>query len=261
MGKSSTRNVTAEHEFSKLEHLLTKTAGEVVNCLKVLKTNLAEYDKRNGLLFINTSKSFMRSDIRAAKDMASELRHVADQIAKSDTPSEWEITAARSKINTVSDAMGELKKTARAYDRSDKSKGITGILGNALTSSNNSNNNSHTRGNETSESGLLGSSNTKTESEGSGFGEYSKGSDSEYSSGSGTGLPKASDTVEAVVKRALHDNFSGFSALKHQVLVAEKSLSPSFAERVMDTVSSMTNSLKEEANFAPEGKEKMSMSV
>ncbi|EGZ17210.1 hypothetical protein PHYSODRAFT_498700 [Phytophthora sojae] len=209
MGKSSTRNVAAEQEFSKLEHLLEQTADEIASCLKVLKTNLAEYDSRNGLLFANTSKSFMRSDIRAAKDVASELRHVADQISKSDAPSEWEITATRSKINAVFDALGQLKKTARAYDRKDKSKGIAGILGNALTGNNDS----------------------------------------------------ASDTVEAVVKRTLHDNFKGFSALKHQVLVAEESLSPSFAERVMDTVSSMTSSLKGEAEFAPEGIAKKSMSV
>ncbi|KAG6594227.1 Uracil phosphoribosyltransferase [Phytophthora cinnamomi] len=234
--------------------MLTQTAGEVANCLKVLKTNLAEYDKRNGLLFINTSKSFMKSDIRAAKDLAFELLHVADPIVKSDTPSEWEITAARSKINAVSDALGGLKKTALSYDRKDsKPKVIAGIPGNALSGN-------HCDDEQNSNKNSSSKDKSKSESEGSWLGEDSNGSDSKHNSGSGISI--ATDTLEALVLQTLHDNFNGSSALKHQVLVAERSLSPPFAERVMDTVNFMTNnSLKGNSNFAPEGKAKKTMSV
>jgi hypothetical protein len=224
MGKSTERNVAAEQEFAKMAQLLTQTADEAVACLKALKSNLSEYDKRHGLLFLNTARSFMRSDIRAAKDATLELRHVAHRISKSLTLSEEEITAARSKIHEVADALNHLKKKGRAYDRK----------------------------NHLDEGGLRSSDSIKIESEGSWVSDDSK----DISSGSG-----AADTVENVVRLTLRDKFSGFSALKHQVSVTEDSLSLSFTELVVSTVTSMTNSLKGDAFFEPEVKEKKSMSV
>ncbi|GMF32268.1 unnamed protein product [Phytophthora fragariaefolia] len=244
MGKSSSSNITAEQEFSKLEQLLIQTAGEIARCLKTLKTGLAEYDRRHGLLFINTSKSFMRKNIRAAKDTASELRYVADQISKSEPPSESEITATRSKINEVSDALDNLKRTARAYDRKGKSDGIVGIAAKALTGTKSDSNDGSNKATTTSEDSWLGDN---------------SGSNSERSSTDG--ISSTIDTVEVVVRLTLRNNFNGASALKHQVSIAEESLVPSFADHVMDAVNAMSNSLKGQTNFAPEGKEKKSLSI
>ncbi|KAL3668817.1 hypothetical protein V7S43_006110 [Phytophthora oleae] len=236
MGKSTQHNPAAEQEFSKMEQLLTQTADEAASCLKTLKSNLSEYDKRHGLLFLNTAKSYMRKDIRAAKDKAAELKHVADQINKSETPSEWEITAARSKIHEVSDVLINLKKTARAYDRKNH---LENTSGSDLKAEERHSNPDFDR----------------SESEGSWFSE-------DTSSGrSGSGVSGKGDTVEAVVRSTVRHNFSGFSALKHQVSEAEDSLSPSFTDRVINTMNIMSDSLKGAANFEPEGKEKKSMSV
>ncbi|KAG6977513.1 hypothetical protein JG688_00000264 [Phytophthora aleatoria] len=95
----------------------------------------------------------------------------------------------------------------------------------------------------------------KSESEGSWFSE--EGS----SDHSGNAIGGVTDRVELVLKSTIHDNFSGFSALKHQVSVAEEALSPSFVDHVMNTMASMSNSLKGEDNFEPQGREKKSMSV
>ncbi|KAH7484399.1 hypothetical protein PRIC1_003707 [Phytophthora ramorum] len=234
MGKSTNYSDATKSEFSKLGQLLIQTADEAAFCLKALKSNLAEYDTRHGLFFLNTAKSYMRSDIRATKDMASELRHVADQIDKSETPSESEITAARSKIHAVSDAMIDLKKKARAYDRK-----------NSLDDTS-----------ETSSVSEMSLSSVKTESEGSYIGDENRGESNAHS-----GIVRAADTVEAVVRLTLRHNFSGFSAVKHQIGLAEESLSPSFAESVMDTMASLTSSLKGEEKFASEGKQTKSLSV
>ncbi|GMF22723.1 unnamed protein product [Phytophthora lilii] len=247
MGKSTTSNNTAEKEFAKLEQLLIQTADDVADWLKVSKANLAEYDKRHGLVFINTAKSFMRSDIRGAKDSSSELRHVAYQISKSELPSEKEITAARSQIHTLSDAISQLKKTARAYDKKNLAvKPVTGIIDAVLPGGN------YSKTEEIS----LSSNSTNSESEESWVGEANKGSNNTHSDSFGR-----SDKVEAVVKTTLRNRFSGFSAIKYQLSVAESSLSPSFAERIMDTMASMSDSLKGDDKFAPRDTEKRSASV
>ncbi|KAF4315005.1 hypothetical protein BBO99_00009695, partial [Phytophthora kernoviae] len=232
MGKSINHNTAAEQEFAKLELLLAQTASDTVNCLKVLKGNLAEYDSRHGLHFVNTSKSFMRSDIRAAKDTASELRHVANQISKSKTPSESEITAARSKMNATSDALTDLKKIGRTYDeKNGKEKGITAVIDNMLVGKD-----SKDKGKE-SKGGLFSSGNKKTESESSWFGSNNSSNDDNSGIKHGeAGILGAADTVEAVVKSTLRDSFSGFSALKHQTSIAEKALSPSFVDRAKEAV-------------------------
>ncbi|KAE8906539.1 hypothetical protein PF005_g31704 [Phytophthora fragariae] len=199
MGKSDT-SIAAE--FFKLELLLIQTADDAVHCTKAVKDNLGEYDTRHGLHFANTSKSFMRGSIRAAKDAASELGLLADQIAKSKFLSDWEIAAARNKMKAASDAMKELNKAARVYDEMNgKPKGITRIIDNVLVM----------RFDKRKEDGTLGTA----------------------------------DTVGVVVKSTLRSSFGGFSALKHQISVAEKSLSPSLIERVKETVEDVVIKLKE----------------
>jgi hypothetical protein len=199
MGKSDT-SIAAE--FFKLELLLIQTADDAVKCIKTLKSNLTKYDTHHGLHCVNTSTSFMRSHIRAAKDAASNLRLAADQIARSKFLSEWEIAAAQNNTRTTSEAMKNLKKAARAYDEMNgKPKGITRIIDNVLAGK---------------EVMLSNSGNTLANS----------------------------DTVEAVVKAILRTNFSGFSALKHQISSAENSLSPSLAERAKDAVADVVSKLK-----------------
>ncbi|GMF43422.1 unnamed protein product [Phytophthora fragariaefolia] len=199
----TTDRITTEQELSKLELLLVQTADDVVNCLKVLKGSLAEYDSRHRLRFINTSKSFLRDDIRATKDTASELRDAANQIVEREAPSESEITAARTAMNVTSDAMNELAISGRAYDKSNlKSRGFAGAVVDMLG------------GNK--------SPDRKSEGRRSFEGVKRLGSE---------GILRAPDTVEEVVASTLRDCFCGFSALEDQISAAEKSLSPLFAER------------------------------
>ncbi|EGZ30580.1 hypothetical protein PHYSODRAFT_467523 [Phytophthora sojae] len=199
MGKSDT-SVAAE--FFKLELLLVQTADDAIHCVKTLKDNLAEYDIRHGLHFTNTSKSFMRGFIRAAKDAASDLRLAADQVAKSKYLSDWEIAAARNKMNAASDAMKGLKKAARLYDEMNgKPMGITRVIDNMLV------------------------------------GKYDKMK--------GDGTLGTADTVEIVVESTLRGEFGGFSALKRQIAVAEKSLSPSLIERAREAVADVVIKFKE----------------
>ncbi|KAL4157565.1 hypothetical protein PRNP1_006582 [Phytophthora ramorum] len=204
MNKSTDR-ITTEQEFSKLEQTLVQTADDAVNCLGVLKGNLADFDRRHGLHFGNTSKFYMRGAIRAAKDSASELRAAANQIAECETPTESEITATRSALNATSDVMNELREAARTYEKKRiKSKGITGIV-----------------------VGLLGGGKKDPEKEErkhqyTGAGIEKVGSE---------GILRAPDTVEEVVDSTLRDCFSWFATLKEQISTAEKSLSPLFAER------------------------------
>ncbi|POM61285.1 Endo-1,3(4)-beta-glucanase, partial [Phytophthora palmivora] len=204
MGKPTNRITTnsCKQEFSKLEQTLAQTADDAVNCLKVLKGTLAEFDSRYKLFFINTSKFFMRSDIRAAKDTASELRSAAHQIAECEAPTESEITAARSAMHATSDVMNELVRVARMYDKKNfKSRGITGVV-----------------------VGLFGGKEApKKQSKGSNQGGM------ENKRVGSEGILRAPDTVEEVVTSTLCDCFSGFSTLQHQIATAEKSLSPQFS--------------------------------
>ncbi|KAG7399777.1 hypothetical protein PHYBOEH_007940 [Phytophthora boehmeriae] len=254
MGKATHHNIAAQQEFAKLEILLAQTATDAINCLKVLKGNLAEYDSRHGLHFANTSKSFMRSEIRGAKDSASELRDVANQISKSKTPSEWEISAARSKMNATSDALTDLKKVARSYDeKNGKQKGITAMIDNVLVGN-------HSKEKESKDAFFNKGSKDKEGAPGSEwFGSSSNNNDINHG---GAGILGAADTVEAVVKSTLRDSFGGFSALKHQISTAEKSLSPSFVDRAKEAVAGMTSKLSGESTSSPtrrKGKRNMSM--
>ncbi|POM71061.1 Hypothetical protein PHPALM_12419 [Phytophthora palmivora] len=125
MGKSTERNLAAEKEFAALGQVLIQTANDAAQCLKVLKKNLSEYDSRHGNHFLGTAKSFMRSDIRNAKDISSDLKDVAHQIQKSHKPSKAEVASARNMMNATSQAMDVLKVTALNYDEKNNHGGGT----------------------------------------------------------------------------------------------------------------------------------------
>ncbi|KAG2768174.1 hypothetical protein JG687_00006042 [Phytophthora cactorum] len=206
MGKS----ITTDQEFSKLERRLSQTADDAVNCLKVLKGNLSEFDSRHKLFFVNTSKFYLRSDIRAAKDKASELRAAANQIAECESPSESEITASRSAMHATADALNELARAARTYDKKNlKSKGITGVVTFLIGGKKQSKKESKM----SKDNDPVGMDNNRVGSE---------------------GILRAPDTVEEVVTSTLSDCFSGFMELQHQIATSEKSLSPLFAEGTND---------------------------
>ncbi|CAH0485235.1 unnamed protein product [Peronospora farinosa] len=217
MDKALQSTVAAAKEFFKLEILLIQTADETADCLKILKSNLGEYDKRHGLLFLNTSKSFVRRDIRFAKDTASELKHIAEQIAKSKHPSKGMIAVARRTVNEIFDALCELRTTARLYDRKNLNSGY-----------------GHGHESAEFEDNWLGTEKKSSKIKGSGSRETRKA---------------IADTVEAVVKFTVHTHFSGFSTSKHQLMNAEESLS---ADRIMDTMASIWENCREITNFESE---------
>lgn len=134
MGKSDLHfTAEQEQEFSSLEKVLNQTADDASRCLKLLKKNLSEYDSRHGNHFINTAASYMRSDMRTAKDTADELKRVAHEINKSSQPSKTEIHSARNVMGATAKAMEVLSMTARNYDQKNgRSKGVKGAVDNAL---------------------------------------------------------------------------------------------------------------------------------
>lgn len=250
MGKSSERNIATQQEFSKLEVLLVQTANAATKCLKILKRNLAKYDRRHGLYFRNTSKYFMRNDIRVAKDLASDLRHVAKRICKSKNPTKSEINAARISMNATSDAMGDLKQSGRIYDQNNGvSGGVTSIIDNILGGDDN--NQKESRG------GLFGSSDDKVKE------KYKGGlfGNKKANGNGGGGILKAPDTVEAVVASALRDSFSGFSALKQQIAATENALSPSFATRAKAAVVDVATKLVGDSSPSPTREDTESLSM
>lgn len=91
------------------------------------------------------------------------------------------------------------------------------------------------------EGGLFGKSDKEKEHEGGGlFGKSDK--EKEHRGGmldnpdnNGGGIMGSSDTVETLVKKTLRDNFS-LNALDQQIKAAEKSLSPSIAERAKPSI-------------------------
>ncbi|KAG3241101.1 hypothetical protein PI124_g14029 [Phytophthora idaei] len=124
-----TDNVATEEEFFKLEQVLNQTADDTSNCLKLLKKHLSDYDSRNGNHFNHTTASYMRSDMRTAKDTAMDLKHVAHEINKNQKPSKTEIFSARNMMDATSKAMENLKATARNYDRENKQRmGVKGTV-------------------------------------------------------------------------------------------------------------------------------------
>ncbi|OWZ00858.1 hypothetical protein PHMEG_00027861 [Phytophthora megakarya] len=203
MGKSAERNLAAEKEFVALGQVLIETANDAAHCLKQLKKNLSEYDSRHGNHFVDTSKSFMRNDIRNAKDISSDLKDVANRISKSHKPSKSEVASARNMMNATARAMDVLKVTARKYDeKSGRSTGIKGAIKNAMGK------NGH-----------------------------------EHDANHGGDLFGSPDTVEALVKSTLRDNFN-LNVLSYQINTTEKTLSPSLVDRAKEAVHDVKDKLK-----------------
>ncbi|GMF51947.1 unnamed protein product [Phytophthora fragariaefolia] len=253
MGKAIEHSVTIEQEFLKLGLLLVYTANDATKCLKVLKANLAKYDKCHHSRFRNTSKYFMRSDIRVAKDMASDLRYVATRIRKSKRPTQSEVNAARMSMNATAEAMNDLKKAGHVYDQnSGVSAGTPGIMGGILGGKE--------ENDKAKKGGLLRKSDKTKESTKSNGGLFGFGDNKVEARGS-DGILKSPDTVEAVVRSTLRDSFSGFSALEAQISATEKALSPSLAERAKEAVADVANKLVGDSNPSPNGNDKKRLSL
>ncbi|KAE9048205.1 hypothetical protein PR003_g759 [Phytophthora rubi] len=236
MGKSTDRNAT-EEEFSKLEQVLNQTGDDASNCLKLLKKHLSEYDSRNGNHFVNTASSYMRGDMRTAKDSAMELKHVAHKINKSHKPSKSEVSSARNLMDVTSKAMDSLKLTARNYDKENgQSMGVKGTIDAAVGGH-------HDKEKEKDEKreGLFGRDDKEKEREGGLFGKSDKEKDEhhgrmlDHPDNNGGGVMGSSDTVETLVTKTLRDHFS-LNALDQQLKAAEKSLSPSIVDRAKEAV-------------------------
>ncbi|KAG6975848.1 hypothetical protein JG688_00001976 [Phytophthora aleatoria] len=205
MGKSTDRNIAAENEFAALAQVLIETANDAAHCLKVLKKNLSEYDSRHGNRFLSTAKSYMRSDIRNAKDISADLRHVAHKINKNHKYSKSEVVSARNMLNATANAMDMLKTTARHYDeKNGHATGVRGAIKNAV-----------------------GSTNQKDD-------KYAK-TDNYGPHGHHGGILGNSDTVEALVTSTLRDNLN-LNVLSYQINTAEKSLSPSIVKRAKEAI-------------------------
>ncbi|KAG1695823.1 hypothetical protein DVH05_019162 [Phytophthora capsici] len=226
MGKSTDRNIAAEKEFTSLAQVLVQTADDAALCLKLLKKNLSEYDRRNGHHLRNTAKSFMRSDIRNAKDISSDLKHVAHQIHRSHKYSKMEVASARNMMNTTANAMEVLKATARHYDeKNGQTTGVKGAIKRMLSSENDEPNDS--------KGGLFGRKSDQVNNQGA-FGNGER---------HGGGLLGSPDTVEALVKSTLRDNFN-MNVLSYQISAAEKVLSPSLVDRAKEAVHDVKDKLK-----------------
>ncbi|KAG2786970.1 hypothetical protein PC129_g390 [Phytophthora cactorum] len=279
MGKSD-RNVTAEQEFAALEKVLIQTADDATRCLKLLKKNLSDYDSRHGNHFINTSTSYLRSDMRTAKDTAADLKRAAHEIKKSPQPSEAEIHSARNMMGATAKAMDILNTTACNYDQEKgRSKGVKGAVDNVvgyndkerhekeggffgkdkekestglIGKSDKHKDDKHTglfgKAKDDKHTGLFGKGDTHKDEKHTGlFGKGDKhnkhgdgllgGKTDHHHDGHRGGVFSGSDTVEALVKSTLRENFN-LSALSHQITIAEKSLSssPSFVERAKEAV-------------------------
>ncbi|KAI9986608.1 hypothetical protein PInf_025561 [Phytophthora infestans] len=290
MGKSD-RNVTAEQEFAALEKLLIQTSDDATRCLKLLKKNLSDYDSRHGNHFINASTSYMRSDMRTAKDTAADLKHVAHRISKSPQPSETEIHSARNMMGATAKAMDILNTTARNYDQEKgRSKGVKGAVDNMIGHNDKEYHEREggvfdkNKEKESKGTGLFGKNDERKHEKHTGLfgkdkddnkhtGLLGKGDkhkdekhtdllgkgDKEKKHGHGLlggrtdhhhdehrgGIFSGSDTVEALVKSTLRENFN-VSALSHQITISEKSLSssPSFVERAKEAVHEVKEKIK-----------------
>lgn len=194
--------IDSNQVFVNLNQLLVKTADDAANYLKVLKGNLSEFDSRHKLFLMNSSKFQLKGDIRAAKNTTSGLRGVASQIVKCEKPTELEVTAARSAMHTTVNALNDLARSARTFDKKDHK--LTGVAVDLLYS-------------------VKGSTNEPNERKGDDLESL------EIKRTGSEGVLRAPDTAEEVVALTLGDCFSGFKELQHQIATAEKSLSPLFA--------------------------------
>ncbi|CAH0481971.1 unnamed protein product [Peronospora belbahrii] len=274
MGKSSAEHhAITEEEFVKLEHVLNQTASDASACLKLLKKHLSEYDSRNGNHFSNTATSYLRNDMRSAKDTAAGLKHVAREMRHSGHRSKAELSSARNMMDATAKAMENLKMTGRNYDKANKqSKGIKGTIDVAMGGHHNHDTDDNKHGllgkhgdqkhhdehggglfgkKETEEhhheGGILNSDNHTHHGE-DGGGLFGK-KETEGHHGllhtqdkNGGGIIGSSETVETIVEKTIRDNFS-LTALDHQLTAAEKSMSPSMMERAKEKMHDVKDKL------------------
>ncbi|CAI5714730.1 unnamed protein product [Hyaloperonospora brassicae] len=192
-------SATAAREFASLATVLCCIADDAIACLKSLKKRLAHCDSRHGRRFVHTAVAYLRTDLRAAKDAASALPHVAHQLVTRWERSESATDAARDVMGRLAKAMDRLQTTAHQYDeevvlrRQSQQRKADG---------------QHSTGCARAPAGRAGR-------------------------GTGHVGAQATDTVEQLVKTIVRDNFN-ISALSHQITIANKSLScsTSSVERV-----------------------------
>uniref|UniRef100_M4C6B4 Uncharacterized protein n=1 Tax=Hyaloperonospora arabidopsidis (strain Emoy2) TaxID=559515 RepID=M4C6B4_HYAAE len=231
MVKSSDHHATVEEEFSKLELALNQTAGDTSVCLRLLKKQLSEYDHRNGNIFTHSATSYLRSDMRLAKDTANELKHVAHQISHSPKPSKSEVASARHSMNETSRVMEALTTTARNYDKENgQSKGIKGTIDTMIGGHHDKD--EHEKHEDKKHGGLFGDKK-----------EGHHGGLSSHADKNGGGIMGTTETVEGLVQKNLRENFNT-KALDHQISVAEKALSPSIMERAKEAIHDVKDKLK-----------------
>ncbi|CAI5741915.1 unnamed protein product [Hyaloperonospora brassicae] len=248
---------TVEEEFSKLELVLNQAAGDTAVCLRLLKKQLSDYDHRNGNIFAHSALSYLRSDMRSAKDTAMHLKNVAHQISHSLKPSKAELIAARHAMNSTTRVMEALTATARNYDKENgQSKGIKGTIDAVLGGRHDKD--KHEKhslfGKETGaahgknmapEGGLFGAKREGDTTHGVLPGEkdeHHRGFAAAAADKNGGGIMGTTDTVEVLVKKNLRDNFN-LSALDHQISTAEKVLSPSIVERAKEVIHDVKDKL------------------
>ena len=109
-------NATAAHEFAALATVLCCIADDAITCLKSLKKRLSDDDRRHGRRFVHSAVAYLRTDLRAAKDTASALQHVAHQLTTHWERSESATDAARDVMGRIAKAMDRLQTTAHQYD-------------------------------------------------------------------------------------------------------------------------------------------------
>ncbi|TDH70371.1 hypothetical protein CCR75_003222 [Bremia lactucae] len=251
MGKSTDRNIPTDDEFYKLEQLLNQTADDASTCLKLLKKELSEYDRRNGNHFVNTATTYMRRDMRHAKDTAMDMKHVSHNLNKEHKSSKTDVSSAQNVTHTTAKAFEALEITARNYDKENGQRmGVKGRISAAMgghhhkdeTHAKDEKHPKHGESNEgllgkhdkESEGGMFGMKKSDEKSEGL-VGEVKERSKDVFNTKdeNGSGIVGSSETVETIVKRILHDHFN-LKALDHQIKAAEKSLSPSIMERAKE---------------------------
>ncbi|CEG46001.1 uncharacterized protein PHALS_02329 [Plasmopara halstedii] len=265
-------NAATNHQFASLEKVLVKTVNDAINCLKLLKKKLSDYDSRHGNHFINTAVSYMRSDMRAAKDTAVDLKRIAHDIKKSPQPNESDIHAARNTMNATAKAMDHLQITARSYDQGKgRSKGVKGTFDNVVGHNDKEKHEKEgsvvsksddTKFKESKVGKIFGKDDADKQNNNVGlFGKNDRekddidggklGGTSDHHHASKASTFGASDTVETLVKSTLSEHFD-LQTLSHQIDLTEKSLmasptsptsSPTFVERAKEKVKEVKEKL------------------
>ncbi|KAE8884987.1 hypothetical protein PF005_g21099 [Phytophthora fragariae] len=129
----------------------------------------------------------------------------------------------------------------RVKEKEKESKGVRSLFGK-----------SDNKEKEPKGGGLIGKSDKDKDANHGGGILGNKGGHYHHHQHGGSGILGRSDTVEELVKTTLRDNFN-VSALSHQIMIAEKSLSvsPSFVERAKEAVNEVKDKLKRDKSSSP----------